>query len=192
MVTEIRIYFEGADDLREGFRNFFREIEAAIGRPPNLIAGGGRERAIGDFRKSLRSHPAALNLLLIDSEGPDTGALFEMTCQPLRIPETSKDRVFWMVQCMECWFLADIDALCQHYGPDVRGALHGNPRVEEIPKKDAIERLDAATRRRFQRRYHKTKDALQLLKRIRPERVKQAAPHCRRLFDAVAQLLSNP
>jgi hypothetical protein len=189
MVTEIRIYYEGADDLREGFRGFFREIETLHGRPLRPVAGRGREQAIGDFRKSFKNHPAALNLLLIDSEGPDTGKLFESVCQPQRIPETSRERVFWMIQCMECWFLADIDALCQHYGPDVKGALHGNPNVEGIPKKDAIERLDAATRRRFQRRYHKTKDALSLLKRISPDRVKQAAPHCRRLFETVAQLL---
>src|SRR5271165_3279679 len=112
MVIEIRIYYEGADELREGFRSFLREIETANeGHPPKCIAGRGREQAIADFQKALRKHSEALNLLLIDSDGPDTGRLFETICQPRRVPEALKDRVFWMVECMESWFLADVEAL---------------------------------------------------------------------------------
>jgi|ERR1017187_9914595 hypothetical protein len=179
MVTEIRIYFEGASELREGFRSFFGEIKTADGRGPKLIAGGGREQAIADFRKSFKSHAAALNLLLIDSEGPDTGRLFETICQPQQIPENARGKVFWMVECMESWFLADVEALGRYYYLDLAEALRGNPDVEEIPKRDVLARLKAATNGR----YHKTKDAPHLLKRILPERVKQAAPNCRRLFN---------
>jgi hypothetical protein len=180
MVTEIRIHYEGDTELREGFRSFLREIETANeGHPPRLIAGRGREQAIADFRKALRIHPTAVNVLLIDSEGPDDGRLFETICQPQQIAEALKDRVFWMVECMESWFLADVDALCQHYRKDLREELRGNPKVEEIPKKDVLTRLKTATNGR----YHKTKDAPHLLKRIRPELVRQAAPNCRRLFD---------
>jgi hypothetical protein len=179
MVTEIRIYFEGASELREGFRNFFAEIKTDGGRGPKLIAGGGREQAIADFRKSSKNHPDALNLLLVDSEGPDTGALFEAICQPQRIPESARREVFWMVECMESWFLADIEALGSYYGRDLTEALRGNPNVEEIPKRDVLARLKAAAGGR----YRKTKDAPRLLKQIRPQRVRQAAPNCGRLFD---------
>jgi len=179
MVTEIRIYFEGASELREGMRSFLGEIKTADGRNPKLISGGGRERAIADFRKSFRSHPDALNLLLIDSEGPDTGRLFETICQPQQIPETARGKIFWMVECMESWFLADIDAVSRYYREDLAEALHGNPNVEEIPKRDVMTKLKAATNGR----YHKTKDAPHLLKVIRPQKVRKAAPNCRRLFD---------
>jgi hypothetical protein len=179
MVTEIRIYFEGTSELREGFRNFFGEIKTTGGRGPKLIAGGGREQAIADFRKSFKNHPDALNLLLIDSEGPDTGQLFERICQPQQIPGSAKDEVFWMVECMESWFLADIEALGLYYRRDLTEASRGNPNVEEIPKKDVLARLKAAAGGR----YHKTKDAPRLLKQIRPQRVRQAAPDCDRLFD---------
>jgi len=64
MVTEIRIYFEGAPELREGFRSFLTEIKTADGGSPKLIAGRGRDQAIADFRKSFKNHPAALNLAL--------------------------------------------------------------------------------------------------------------------------------
>lgn len=87
---------------------------------------------------------------------------------------------------MESWFLADIDALVDYFEMDLRKALRGNPDVEEIPKRDVLDRLKAATNGR----YHKTRDAPHLLKRIRPDRVKRAAPHCRRLFDTVVELLS--
>lgn len=178
-MTEIRIYFEGASELREGLRTFFSEIKTADGRNPKLISGGGRNQAIADFRKSFKSHPGALSVLLIDSEGPDTGRLFETICQPQQISESARDEVFWMVECMESWFLADIDALSRYYRRDLADALRGNPNVEEIPKRDVMARLKAAT----DGRYHKTKDAPHLLKGIRPQRVRQAAPNCRRLFD---------
>jgi len=181
MVTEIRIYFEGASELREGFRIFFGGV-----RNLKLIAGGGRNQAIADFRKSFKNHPTALNLLLIDSEGPDTGTLFESTCRPQQIPESAKYQVFWMVECMESWFLADIEALGKYYRKDLRKALRGNPNVEEIPKREVFAKLKAAT----DGRYHKTRDAPHLLMAILPERVKQAAPNCRRLFDRLSPAVS--
>lgn len=54
-MTEIRIYFEGASELREGLRTFFSEIKTSDGRNPKLISGGGRNQAIADFRKSFNS-----------------------------------------------------------------------------------------------------------------------------------------
>jgi len=85
----------------------------------------------------------------------------------------------WMVECMESLFLADIDALGRYYRRDFAEVLRGNPNVEEIPKRDVLARLKAATGGR----YHKTKDAPHLLKQIQPQRVKRAAPNCRRLFE---------
>src|ERR1700677_4903953 len=126
MGTEIPIYFEGASELREGFRSFLGEIKTVNGRAPNLIAGRGRDQAISDFRKSFKNHPDALNLLLIDSEGPDTGTLFETIVKPQQIPQSAGDRVFWMVECMESWFLADIDTLSKYYRNDLTKALRGN------------------------------------------------------------------
>jgi hypothetical protein len=94
-------------------------------------------------------------------------------------PRKREVKIFWMVECMESWFLADIEALSRYYRRDLAEALRGNPNVEEIPKEDVLARLKAAT----DGRYHKTKDAPHILKRILPQRVKQAAPNCRRLFD---------
>ena len=187
MVAETRIYFEGDPALREGFRVFFSELATALGRQPRLIAG--EATAIADFLTGLRKHPGALNILLIDSERPDDGKLFESICQPRGIDVRSRNRVFWMVQCMEAWFLADAEALRKYYGKEFReNAVPGNPRVEEISQKDVFEALKTATKDTSKGRYHKTKHAPSLLKLIDPALVKQASAHCRRMFDRVPQL----
>jgi hypothetical protein len=187
MVAETRIYFEGDPALREGFRVFLSGLATALGRQPRLIAGAAT--AIADFLTGLRKHPDALNILLIDSERPDDGKLFESICQPQGVHLRSKNRVFWMVQCMEAWFLADAEALRQYYGKDFReNAVRLNPEVEEIPKKDVFEALRTATKDTSKGRYHKTKHAPSLLKLIDPALAKQASAHCRRIFDRVPQL----
>jgi hypothetical protein len=187
MVAETRIYFEGDPALREGFRVFFSELATALGRQPRLIAG--EATAIADFLTGLRKHPGALNILLIDSERPDDGKLFETICQPKGIDVRSRNRVFWMVQCMEAWFLADAEALRKYYGKEFReNAVLGNPRVEEISRKDVFEALKTATKDTSKGPYHKTKHAPSLLKLIDAALVKQASAHCRRMFDRVPQL----
>jgi hypothetical protein len=187
MVSEVRIYFEGDPTLREGFSEFFKELTAALGRAPRLIAGDGNP--LRAFRLALDAHPGALNILLIDSEGPDDGKLFETICQPKGIDDWSKNHVFWMVQCMEAWFLADAEALRKYYGKDFReNAVGGNPKVEEIPKSDVLKALKTATKDTSKGRYHKTKHAPYLLKLLDPALVKQASGHCRRLFESVPEL----
>jgi hypothetical protein len=125
MVGEIRIYFEGDDALREGFRVFFRELDELLGCPVRPIAGRGRDQAIVDFQIAIRKHPNALNCLLIDSDGPDEGKLFESICQPKGIVPQFRETVFWMVQSMESWFLADTEALSNYYGKDIRAGAAG-------------------------------------------------------------------
>jgi len=187
MVSEVRIYFEGDRALREGFSEFFKELTATLGRAPKLIAG--KADPCGVFLLALDAHPTALNILLIDSEGPDDGKLFESICQPREVDVRSKNTVFWMVQCMEAWFLADAEALKKYYGNEFReNAIRGNPNVEEIPKNDVFEALRAATKGTRKGPYHKTKHAPSLLKLVRPALVKQASGHCRRLFESVPKL----
>jgi hypothetical protein len=91
MVTEMRIYFEGDDALRQGFREFFRELPLPIGCRVQFIAGGAT--ATADFLDGLKRHPDAFNVLLIDSEEPYTDGLFESVCQRQGVSPRSKDSV---------------------------------------------------------------------------------------------------
>jgi hypothetical protein len=187
MVTEIRIHFEGDHKLRPGFRAFLKEVyEAArsIRCRVQLVAAGAEP--IPDFKDGLATHPAAWNIMLIDSEGPDDGKLFSQLRQQTNLEPSVEDSVFWMVQLMEAWFLADTAALSSFYGQGFReAALPGNPKVEEVPKQDVLAGLKRATETTTKGDYHKTRHAPRLLELIDPEVVRRVSPNCRRLFEKV-------
>jgi Domain of unknown function (DUF4276) len=192
-MTEIRIYFEGDKSLRPGFRAFFRELEdrARAARCKfNLVSSGGTAKR--DFGIAIRSHANAWNILLIDSEGPDNGELTASLIAEQRWSKEHKDSIFWMVEMMESWFHADKEAVQRFYkdGFNIQ-AMKANPNVEQISKKDLVDGLKAATRNSPKGRYHKTRHAPALLELIDPNRVRQAAPNCDRLFTTVLGTLSG-
>jgi hypothetical protein len=93
-----------------------------------------------------------------------------------------------MVEMMESWFHADKEALTTFYGANFRrNALKANPNVEQIPKKDLEDGLRAATKKTLKGDYYdnKTTHLSKLLALINPDLVRQAAPNCRKLFEAV-------
>jgi hypothetical protein len=180
VVKEIRLYFEGDNALKPGFHAFLREIidKARAQRIQfHPIAANGTPAK--DYETALKTHREAWNILLRDSEGPNT-------------PDSGsrRDSEFWMVQAMETWFLADPDALDLSYGEGFkRGALKQNPKVEEIPKTDVLASLKQATAGTKKDPYHKTKHAPHILDRIDPQKVRKAAPNCERLFGTVLDKL---
>jgi hypothetical protein len=118
--------------------------------------------------------------LLIDSEGPDDGKLFAR----LELPAAQKDSVFWMVQLMESWFLADIQALKGYYGQGFREArLMAKREIERVPKKDVMKWLENVTKATQKGKYDKTGHAPRLLSIINPALVREAYPNCGRILD---------
>jgi hypothetical protein len=191
MVTEIRIYFEGDSALKPGFHKFLGEIREAWGSRQcrfRLIDANGTP--VEDYRDGMKANPDAWNILLLDSEDAITEPLADL-CTRKGLAGFS-DSVFWMVQTMESWFLADQEALRKYYGDGFQeNALKGNPRVEQIPKTDVQSRLKAATKGTQKGEYHKTGHAPHLLAKIDPELVKSAAPNCKRLFDTLLAKLAE-
>jgi Domain of unknown function (DUF4276) len=186
VVTEIRIYFEGDKRLRPGFRIFLDEIYKRAShsrRQVRLISTKGKP--VEDYMAALKTHPHARNILLLDSEGP-AGDSLSALCQKRGIPVSNSESVFWMVQLMEAWFLADPEALQQYYGRGFRASsLPGNPRVEEVSKKDVCQGLREATRSSGKGEYDKTAHAPHLLQLIQPDKVRHAAPGCSRMFQTI-------
>jgi Domain of unknown function (DUF4276) len=192
-MTEIRIYYEGDKCLGPGFRAFFGEMadRARLNRCKfDLISTGATAKR--DFGIAIRSHKDAWNILLLDSEGPDTGNLAARLSSDQGWPYAHRDSIFWMVEMMESWFHADKDALHRFYqdGFNAR-AMAANQNVEQISKKDLMDGLKAATRCTRKGAYHKTKHAPRLLEVIDPGLVRRAAPNCDRLFVAILDGLAD-
>src|ERR1700752_2476164 len=160
MPCQIYLDYEGDRLLKPGFGAFFRELRKRAQEKRcefHLVAGRGNPDR--DFRLGTERHPDAWNILLKDSEGPLIG-------------KVSTDSTFWMVEMMEAWFHADKEALERFYRDGFNmGAMKPNPSVEQIPKRDLIDGLRAATRNTKKGDYieHKTTHGPKLLEAINPE-----------------------
>lgn len=198
MVRHIRIYIEGDPQLREGFRYFLDPIYDAAKRnhikieSPKLC--GSRGDTYKAFRAATRTYPAACVVLLVDSEGPvDKTPWAYLKNRPEDGWDslgTDNTNCHLMVQTMEAWFIADLDALHQYYGPGFQeSAIPKNLRVEEIDKLTLKSSLETATRNTRKGKYHKTRHASHLLERLDVNKVRQAAPHCDRLFVTLARMM---
>jgi Domain of unknown function (DUF4276) len=183
MVTELRVYFEGDKALRPGFHRFLSEIvESARSQRCRFQLVEANGTPMQDFRDALETHTDAWNVLLLDSEDPQEAEL-----RKRRLEGCDQDSIFWMVQTMEAWFLADVEALRALFKKRFNeSALGWNPRVEEIPKADVMERLKRASGGE----YHKVNDGLKLLQLIDPAKVRKAAPNCERMFNVIPSKLS--
>ncbi len=159
-------------------RNFLRR---AVGSNVDIDVDAcrSRDRAIARFGRA--SSPDSL--LLIDSEGDDLQQLRQTVVYRTRLPAVS-ERTFFMVQLMEAWFLADLEALQKYYGPRFNSRiLRNNPQPEAVLKNDVIRRLRDATRDTPKRGYDKTAHAPAILNQLNPTAVYAACPNFARLID---------
>ena len=194
MFSEIRVYYEGDPLLKPGFHAFFAALRVRARQRRcgfRLIAAKGTP--CQDFQIAIETHRDAWNILLKDSEEPDSGSLSISLCQQNGWDASQSESIFWMVEMMESWFDADKDALERFYGSEFRRqALKANPRVEQISKKDLKAGLSAATGNTRKGDYfdHKTTHGTALLEAINPDLVRQAAPNCQSFFRAVLEKLT--
>jgi hypothetical protein len=202
--VEVRIYVEGGGQgaqtkamMRQGFQEFFRELRQQARQRRgrwHVIACGSRNDAFDDFTRALRDHPDAFNILLVDAEG-------RVTVSPrdhLRMRDgwdtsgLSSDQCHLMVQMMEAWLVADVEALKAFYGQGFRvNAIPGTRNVEAIDKRRLEDALSRATRDTQKGEYHKIKHGAKLLGRIDPAQAREKAQHCERLFRTVERLLGS-
>jgi hypothetical protein len=187
--------------LRPGFVHLFKELydlAKSKGIPIWLTMCGSRRDACEDFLMSVESYPDAFNVLLIDSESPvsETHTPWEhlrsrKEDQPwiLATQGQDDDCCHLMVQTMEAWFIADIDALSKFYnGRFKEDYLHrrlGNQSVENVPKYNLNKWLTSATNKTSKGKYHKTRHAPKLLELLDVDKVRKASPSCDRLFTTI-------
>jgi uncharacterized protein DUF4276 len=188
---EIRIYFEGNKALRSGFEIFFSDLKAAARQSRSTLELIVAKDGLSAYRKAERTHGHAWNLLLKDSEQSIPENPVQL-CARHGINPGYADHVFWMVELMESWFLANPHVLAAYYGEGFGRNAIGNPAdVERVPKIEVLNRLKDATRNTTKGEYHKVKHAPFLLEKLDSNQVRGRAEHCRQLFEAVMEKLSQ-
>lgn len=199
----VTVYVEGGGNVRatkkrcrQGFSALFRKAGLS-GRMPRVFAAGGRADAWHDFRTALAE--AGENdfiVLLVDSEAPvrDDGTPWVHLREQDRWnrPDgAAEENAHLMVQCMESWFLADMDALAGFFGDGFnRGALPRRPDIENVSKCDVERGLKRATRRSGKGEYHKGRHSFEILAELAPGRVIAASPHAKRFVDTLLKMSS--
>ncbi len=89
-----------------------------------------------------------------------------------------------MVQAMESWFLADVDALSSFFGQDFQeSALPQNPRIEEVPKQDVERGVRQATRNTSKGAYAKGRHSFEILAELDPGKVRQRSTYANRFLS---------
>lgn len=204
MVKEIRIYVEGGGDgkntkalLRRGFSSFFKDV-VQIARSHRIgwtiIMCGSRESAFRDFKNALESHPDAFNVLLVDSEAPVKKSpwLHLKARDNWDLPGVEDTHCHLMVQAMEAWFIADIEALKNFYKQGFKeNLIPKNTNVEQIPKDELEPKLKEATRDTQKGEYKKIQHGWQLLTLINVTKVRTASCHCDRLFTILTEKIDE-
>lgn len=194
-----KVYVEGGGSgkalrtqCRAGFSEFFARA-GLEGRRPKVVACGSREDAFRDFRIACRNvRNADVPILLVDSEGAvatNTSSWAHLKTQDRwDKPEgAAEDSAHLMVQCMEAWFLADVECLAAFFGQGfIRNALPKRTNVEAIPKNDLLNGLKNATRQcQPKGGYSKGAHSFSILKELDPAQVKKVSPRARSLIDAL-------
>ncbi|MBC7908942.1 MAG: DUF4276 family protein [Pyrinomonadaceae bacterium] len=208
MVNEIRIYIEGGAkgnnkhaeiEVRRGFNSFFRDL-IAVAQDKRIrwrnIPCGSRDATYKDFRRSLRANPDSFNVLLVDSEAPvDSGTtpLQHLTHRDKwDLQYVDADQCHLMVQVMEAWLIADIEALKDFYTQAFNSnSIPANRNVEEIEKARVYSSLVAATRNTKPGEYHKIRHGPKILALLNVTKVRKAAAHCERLFSTLEEKLNT-
>ncbi len=188
-MVKVRVYFEGSNQLRQGFKAFLMKCAGQTGRSHfDLEVVAAQNEPIEDFQLALQTHADSTVLLLLDSEEP-----LDAKCVNLkrikRLRGINRNHIFWMVQLMEAWFLADHHALQTHFKRDFRhDVLPQHVDVETIPKQLVLKGLKELARKRKKGAYHKVQDGSALLNLIDPVAVASRAPECRRLCQTLQAL----
>ena len=179
----VNVYVEGGGnskslktECRKGFRTFIEKV-GLTGSMPRIIACGSRNDAFDDFKTAVTNGQSAL--LLVDAEGPiaEPGPWQHLKNRDnwTRPKTATEDHCHLMVQVMESWYLADMDALERFYGDGFkRATLPQNRRIEEIAKRDVEQGLKHATSVTKKGDYYdnKGKHSFAILAELNPAKVR--------------------
>ena len=206
---EIKLYVEGGGKgshkratikLQQGFDAFFRELKnAAHGKKISfkIIPAGNTQSTYEDFIFSVENSPQSFNLMLVDSddavaENESARAFLQRKYKKWNLQTVKDEQCHLMVRIMESWFIADVKALKEFYGQGFKErAIPKNRNVETIEKERVENALQTATAKTKKAEYHKINHGAKILELVNPQKVREAAPHCRKLFEVISGKISR-
>ena len=200
-VNLIHIYIEGGGDitkqrekLRRGFDRLFSQIKEKArtkGWSLRFECCGSRGQAYKDF-KNATQELNRINALLVDSEGyvanyvnmKDDGDIrinYLKRREDWSFDKIDPKNVHLMIQCMETWFLADVEALKRVYKKDFNDrAIPNCKNLEKLSKQSIEEALTKFTKNTKKGNYYKgsgkINDATIILSELRIEKIAQSCP----------------
>lgn len=167
-------------DLRMGLSKLLSQ--KLKGKLPTIIIGGGKSQTIRKFKTNKLK--ADVSLLLVDLDKPETERENDLKSENLI---EHKDKVFYMIQEMESWFISQPEVLDKFYG----SAGGGKKISDKIPKKKVTdiehpdEELMRITKNFPKGKYHKIKHAVELLKLLDASKLETEFSDFRRLIEII-------
>jgi hypothetical protein len=214
--TTVKLFVEGGGDsnllrtkCRSAFSNFLQE-SGLTGIMPRIIASGPRQAAYDDYCTAINN--GEKTVLLVDSEAaviiPSDNSVNEedpKTWKPWHhlknrqgedgVPAdnwnkpagASDEDCHLMVQIMESWFFADVEALKRYYGKEFNeNSLPKRQDIENISKDDIFNILIKATNKTQKGKYSKGEHSFELLEIIDPHKVVNQSPWAKRFVDLLS------
>jgi hypothetical protein len=182
----VAIYLEGGGDtlegkarLRKGMNTFLAALRDRRG-PRRLhwtiIPCGNRTGTYDAFQDGLRTDPDTFHVLLVDAEDAVSSSPMShlQRHDGWTVAGLDGDSMHLMVQTMETWLVADVEALVKYYGKNFNSrTLPTTADLEALDKSRVADALARATRNTSKGAYHKIRHASDLLARIDAEKVKE-------------------
>lgn len=201
---EIKLYVEGGGKgshkratikLQQGFDAFFRELKDKARERKisfKIIPSSNTQTTYDDFFRSIEHSPQSFNILLVDSDdfvddNQTAREFLQQKYKKWKLQKVTDDQCHLMVQIMESWFLADIDALKNFYGNEFKeNKLPKTQNIEKVGKVEVETKLKGATKNTKKGEYHKIHHGSEILQTVNPRKVRDAASFCNKLFEVIA------
>lgn len=210
-MREIKVYVEGGGStrytkipFREGFDAFFLYLkDLAFEHDCSLtfVPCGGIEETFRNFDLALTNNSDLINMLLVDADGSvinNASPKSHLSSRWHNSNATDK-QCHLMVQIMESWFFANIDVLYDFYGID----RNNNSPLDIYQNIQNIQNLDKSIIRQTMldiskcssygdyEEYGKVKQAVEILKELNLDIVREKASHCDEFCNGVESFIQQ-
>ncbi|MEY3444608.1 MAG: hypothetical protein RLZZ519_2889 [Bacteroidota bacterium] len=189
--------------LVEAFSKLLENAGFQRGSKPTIIAAGGRDQALSDFKATLseRQRPG-FPILLVDSEDPVAYkdiSLDAPVWQHLKNRDkwekphgAENNQVVLMVTSMETWIAADHEVLKKQFKSGFNEKkLPSLLNLESRSRKEVLAALEAATKDCGRdRQYAKGEISFKLIAMLNPATLQQHLPHFQRFIAVLKHHLS--